>query len=432
MNTDVDRETGAAEISVVVVGHVNHGKSTTIGRLLYDTGSIGEGELEQLAAEARSRGNKTSAFAFAMDQFEEERDRMVTIDTRSRQVQLGDRTFHFADAPGHRKWIRNVIMGSMFADAALLVVRADRGPEAQTREHTWISKRLFGIDQMVVAIEMMDLVDYREERFEAVRQRIKEVLDEVDHVPETVTFVPIAAYQGENITTASTEMDWWDGPTLTDALQTFDRDTPDPMAPVRYLCLESFRDIGRDAVLASGLVLQGTLSTAERITFLPADKTVDIAAIEDMGAELDAARPEDRVTLVIDDSDAETDDIFVEDIQRGYFAVTEDDPLQPVERFAAELYLCKNEVAEGDAINVWVYGNTVPATVTDIVNVRDAVSGSATDDGVLSFGQIADIHLELQDPVVIQPITETRETSMFIAMKDELAIGYGNATEVEG
>lgn len=418
------------DISVVVIGHVDHGKSTTIGRLLYETGEIGDGEVDQLAAEARARGNPTSTFAFAMDRFEEERDRMVTIDTRSRQAPIDGRTFHFADAPGHRRWIRNVIMGSLFADAALLVVRADRGPEPQTREHTWLSKRLFGIDQLVVAVEMMDLVDYDQDRFDAVRQQVQDVLDSVAEVPESIRFVPIAAYQGENVTDPSARMPWWDGPTLAGALATFDRDAPPGDAPARFLCLESFRAIGRDAVLASGILLQGEIGVGDRITFLPSRKTVDIDAIEDMGAELDAAAPEDRVTLVIDDSDAGTDDIFVDDIQRGHVAVHEDDTLDPVTGFDAELYLCQDELAAGDTVNVWVYGTTVTGTVTAVQDVRDASSGEPAPPGELGFGQIADVSLDLSDPVVIQPITETRETSMFIALDGERAIGYGNATGV--
>lgn len=418
------------EVSVVVTGHVDHGKSTLIGRLLYETGEIGTGELDQLESEAKARDQVYSKFAFAMDQFEEEREKLVTIDTRSRHITLGDTQIHFADAPGHRKWIRNVIMGSMFADATMLVVRADRGPEAQTKEHTWLSKRLFGIDQMVVAIEMMDLVDYSEEKFQEVKEEVEELMETVEHTPEEMQFVPTAGYRGQNISKSSEDMEWWDGPTLVDALEEFEHDTPDPEKPARFMCLESFRDRGRDSVLASGLMLQGTIDRDDRIEFLPSNKIVDIDTIEDMGEEKEKALPENRVTMVIDDSDSETDDIFVDDIQRGYFAVRESDELSEVSKFESELYLCKNDLEEGDSLNVWVYGNTVPAEVTSIEDVRDASSHEESESGDMDMGEVANVTLDLESPVIIQPIHETRRTSMFIALDGELAIGYGNATEV--
>lgn len=418
------------ELSVVVVGHVDHGKSTLIGRLLYDTGVIGTGELGQLENEAKSRGKKHSKFAFAMDQFEEERDKMVTIDTRSRHINLDGRKMHFADAPGHRKWIRNVIMGSMFSDAALLVVRSDRGPEAQTKEHTWLSKRLFGIDQMVVAIEMMDLVDYSQEKFEEVKKEVEDLMDTVDHAPSKVTFVPTAAYRGENIVENSEEMSWWDGPALTDALKTFEKDSPDRGKNARYLCLESFRDIKSESVLASGLLLQGEMSKGDRIRFLPSGKTVDLERIEDMGETQEKILPGERVTIVIDDSDSDTDDIKVEDIQRGSFAVRDEDDLETVSEFESELYVCKSQLEEGQDIHVWVYGAQVKAEVESIENIRDAVTKEEISGKKMELGQIAKVTLDLDTPVVIQPIDETRRTSMFMAMDGELPIGYGNATEV--
>ncbi len=418
------------DLSVVVTGHVDHGKSTLIGRLLYENGELGEGELNELEKEAKNRGQKYSKFAFAMDQFEEEREKLVTIDTRSRHINLDNTKIHFADAPGHRKWIRNVIMGSMFADGTLLVVRADKGPEAQTKEHTWLSKRLFGIDQAVVAVEMMDLVDYSEEKFEERKKEIQELIKNVDHAPSQIQFVPTAGYRGENISHNSEKMKWWDGPTLTEALKDFERKLPDPDAAARYLCLESFRDIGRDSVLASGLMLEGSIESEDRIEFLPSGKTVDIAAIEDMGEEKERINPEERVTIVIDDSESETDNIFVDDIQRGYFAVREEDSLETVEKFCSELYLCKNRLQEGDKINIWVYGNTVNAKVEKIVNVRDAVTEERSERSYMEMGEIADVTFKLNEPVVIQPIDETRSTSMFMVLDDELAVGYGNATQV--
>ncbi|MFB6144948.1 MAG: GTP-binding protein [Candidatus Nanohaloarchaea archaeon] len=418
------------EISVVVIGHVDHGKSTLIGRMLYDTGEFGTGKLDQLESEAKSRGKKESKFAFAMDQFEEERDRLVTIDTRSRHIDLDGREFHFADAPGHRQWIRNVIMGSMFSDAALLVVRADRGPEAQTKEHTWLSKRLFGIDQMVVAIEMMDLVDYSEEKFQEVKEEVEELMDTVDEAPENIQFVPTAGYQGENIVESSDEMMWWNGPTLTDAITSFERDKPDPGKNARYLCLESFRDIQSESVLASGLMLQGSMDKGDRIKFIPSGKTVRLERIENMGDEQESIEPEDRVTIVIDDSESDTDDIKVADIQRGFFAVEEDDDLGTTQRFRSELYTCRNELEEGEKVNVWVYGRTVEATIESIENVHDAVTKEESGDDKMSLGQIADVELRLENPIIIQPIDETRSTSMFMVMDNELPVAYGNATEV--
>ena len=200
-------------INVVFIGHVDHGKSTTVGRLMYDSGHIDEQAMRKLKEKAKELGKAGFEFAFVMDNLKEERERGVTIDLSYKKFVTDKFEVTIIDAPGHKDFIKNMITGSSQADAAFLVVSAAEGIMAQTKEHVWLAKTL-GVVQMNVLVNKMDVVKFDESKFNAVKEDLSKLLKTAGYKIENVTFIPVSAYQGDNIVKKSPNMTWYKGPTL--------------------------------------------------------------------------------------------------------------------------------------------------------------------------------------------------------------------------
>ncbi len=194
-------------INLAFIGHVDHGKSTLVGRLLYDTGVIDDKDL----------GEGEDKFRVVMDTLEEERERGVTIDLAHTKFETDNYEFTIVDCPGHRDFVKNMITGASQADAAILVVAADDGVMPQTKEHAFLAKTM-GIDQLIVAINKMDLVDYDQDRYEEVKQEVAELLKTIGYNVDEIPFIPISAFKGDNVVERSDNMPWYDGPTILEAL----------------------------------------------------------------------------------------------------------------------------------------------------------------------------------------------------------------------
>src|SRR3989344_4996318 len=184
-------------INLIFIGHVDHGKSTTVGRLLYDTGSLSEQEYRKLKEEADSRGKGSFAFAYAMDRLKEERERGVTIDVAYKKFQGKKNDFTIIDAPGHKDFVKNMITGTSQADAAVLVVAAKEGVMSQTKEHAFLAQ-VMGLKQLVIAINKMDEVKYEEAKFKEAKDSVAKLLKSVGYKEEQVKFVPLSAWLGDN------------------------------------------------------------------------------------------------------------------------------------------------------------------------------------------------------------------------------------------
>src|SRR5216684_2352358 len=206
-------------LNLVFIGHVDHGKSTTVGRILYDTGNIDPHELENLKKLAEQMGKATFEFAFVMDQVKEERERGLTIDVAHKRFDTDKYYFTIIDAPGHRDFVKNMITGTSQADAAVLVVGAAEGVQTQTKEHIYLAKVL-GVEQIIVAINKMDASkpEYSEKRFTELKTELTGLLKVSGFKVDRIPFIPISSYKGENITKPSSKMGWYKGPSLVPAL----------------------------------------------------------------------------------------------------------------------------------------------------------------------------------------------------------------------
>lgn len=290
---------GKEHINIVFIGHVDHGKSTTVGRLLYDSGNIDEQTIRKLKEKAQELGKAGFEFAFVMDNLKEERERGVTIDLSHKKFETPKYYFTIIDAPGHRDFIKNMITGASQADAAVLVVSANPGDgvQAQTKEHVFLSKTL-GVQQMIVAINKMDMAKYDEKRFNEVKEEVSKLLKTVGYNPEKINFLAIAAYPGDNVVKKSTNMPWYKGPTLLEALDLLNPPEKPINLPLR-LPIQDVYNITGIGVVPVGRVETGVLKVGDKVIAVPGREgkgiTGEVKSIEMHHEAMQQAEPGDNI-----------------------------------------------------------------------------------------------------------------------------------------
>lgn len=238
--------------NVVFIGHVDHGKSTTVGRLLFDAGTVSDQEMRKLKEEAATNGKAGFEFAYVMDGLKEEKERGVTIDLAHKKFASDKYEFTIIDAPGHADFIKNMITGVSQADAAVLVVAATDGVNAQTKEHAYLSKT-FGIDQLIVAVNKMDMKEYAESRFNEIKDEMNKLVGGLGF--KSVRYVPIASLPGDNVVNKSDNMGWWTGGTLLTHLNEFEVSEKPTGLPLRVPIQDVY------AIKGIGLVPVGRVET---------------------------------------------------------------------------------------------------------------------------------------------------------------------------
>src|SRR5688572_18228944 len=262
------------QLKIVIVGHVDHGKSTFVGRLFHDTGSLPEGKLEQLQKIAERRGVPFE-WANLMDALQSERDQNITIDTAQIWFHTKKRQYVIIDAPGHKEFLKNMVTGAANAEAALLLIDANEGVQEQSRRHGYLLN-LLGIRQIAVLVNKMDLQDYSKERFDQIEREYRAFLKSVGVIPQR--FIPIAAKHGDNIATLSSNMPWWTGPTVLEALDQF-KVTDLPLdQPLRFPIQDVYRFDERR--ILAGRIESGRLKVGDRLLFSPSNKVSTVKTIE--------------------------------------------------------------------------------------------------------------------------------------------------------
>ncbi len=290
-------------INLVFIGHVDHGKSTTVGRLLFDTGNISEQALRKLKDKAQELGKAGFEFAYVMDNLKEEQERGVTIDLAHKKFETDKYYFTIIDAPGHKDFIKNMITGASQADAAVLVVAANDGVNAQTREHAYLSKVL-GVGQMIVAINKMDIkgVEYAEARFNAVKEEVGKLLASVGYKLDAIQFVPIASLPGDNVAKKTEKMSWWTGPTLLDAINALNPPEKPTELPLR-LPIQDVYNITGIGVVPVGRVETGVLKVNDKLIAVPGREGKGVPgeckSIEMHHEQMQSAEPGDNVGISV-------------------------------------------------------------------------------------------------------------------------------------
>jgi len=294
---------GKPHINLVVIGHVDHGKSTTVGRLLFDTGNVDEQAMKKLKEKAQELGKAGFEFAFVMDNLKEERERGVTIDLAHKKFETDKYYFTIIDAPGHKDFIKNMITGTSQADAAVVVVSANPGDgvQAQTKEHIFLARTL-GVQQVIIAINKMDVAKYEEKRFNEVKEQVTALLKTVGYKPDQIPFIPIASFPGENVAKSLGNMPWYKGGTLLDAINTIKEPEKPTNLPLR-LPIQDVYNITGIGVVPVGRIETGTLKVGDKVIAVPGreGKGVpgEVKTIEMHHEQMTEATPGDNVGMNI-------------------------------------------------------------------------------------------------------------------------------------
>jgi bifunctional enzyme CysN/CysC len=333
-------------LKIVIVGHVDHGKSTLIGRLLYETDSLPPGKVEELKA-ISARRRMAIEWSFVLDAFQAERDQAVTIDTTQIWFKTAERDYVIIDAPGHREFLKNMVSGAAAADAAILVVDAAEGVREQTRRHGYLL-HLLGVRQVAVAISKMDLVDYDEVRFTEVSREISHYLGEIGVVPTFI--VPISGRDGDNIAENKAaagqdpgkndvSMAWYEGPSLLESLGQFQSVTRPVDQPLRFPVQDVYKFDQRRII--AGRIESGILRVGDRLLFSPSNRSARVKSIEvwSSDAECLEARSGQSVAITLDEQ------IFIE---RGEMVSHETLPPMLSTVFRATLFWLAQEPLEVD------------------------------------------------------------------------------------
>jgi len=397
-------------INVVIVGHVDHGKSTLIGRLLYDSESIKEGrveEIQKLAEEYKRRFE----FAYFIDSFDDELKEERTIDTTGVMFKSKKNLYSITDVPGHKEFIKNMLTGASHADVAVLVVAADEGVQEQTGRHAFLIHML-GIKQIFVVVNKMDVVGYREDKFLDTRNRVSQLLASLDY--HDVQFIPGSAMEGDNIYKPSERMEWYKGPTL---IQTLDRvQITNRARPLRFVVQDAY-SVNSERVVV-GRVESGTLRAGDEVLFQPSNAKAKVQKIEAFQCELPEASTGDSVGIVVD-----------KEVKRGdVCGLMKASPI-PVTEFLGEAVLLEQSIRKGDKVELRCATRRVQCEIKEIRERINSETGEIMEKHPFSITENdAAIILFATEPLVVEKFSEIPELGRFVLVRNR-NIGAGIVLE---
>ncbi|HEY7421044.1 MAG TPA: sulfate adenylyltransferase subunit CysN [Gaiellaceae bacterium] len=406
---DIDAYLDAHEhkslLRFITCGSVDDGKSTLIGRLLYESQMLFEDQLAALEADSRRLGTQGEEldFALLLDGLAAEREQGITIDVAYRFFSTDTRKYIVADTPGHEQYTRNMVTGASTADCALILLDARKGVLTQTRRHSYLV-HLLGIRHVAIAVNKMDLVEYSEERFREIEREYGAFAEQLGL--EEFTLIPVSALRGDNVTERSSEMPWYGGPTLMEYLETVEvdqermQDTPFRL-PVQWVNRSSSEFRGFAGTIAGGRVEPG-----DRVVVLPAGRETTVARVVGFEQDLEAGVAGQAVTLAL------ADEI---DVSRGDVIATVETPAHVGEQFEATVvWMAEEPLLRGRTYLMRAGTKTVPATVAPIRYKLDVDTGDQIAANQLDLNEIGVVQLELGQPVAFDPYVENRDTGGFI------------------
>jgi elongation factor 1-alpha len=409
------------KINLVVIGHKDHGKSTLIGRLLYDSKAILEQKIQEVRDELEKTGKKEFEFAFLLDSLEEERKGGLTIDIMQTPFKSKKYLYTIIDCPGHREFIKKMLTGASQADAAVLVVSAKEGIEDQTKQHAFLAKTL-GISQLVVAINKMDQVEYRESVFAKTCKTLDETLKPMGF--ENVTKVPISAFKGDNVFTESQNIKWYNGLTLIDTLD----NTVKPVhlasnKPLRGCVQDVYKLENKEIVVCK--IETGMLRVGKTIYLSPSAKKGTVRSIEMFGSRLEKAKPGDSVGIIVNG---------VRNIQRGEVISYPANRAKKAKSFIAEIMLFSDsEIKNGDVHTIRCGTAEIKCKVEKILSEIDPVNltVSATCPRALKAGSVGEVKLSPLEPLSIEKHSDFPPLGRFVIEGKKGSVGAGIVLNVE-
>ena len=422
-------------INLVVIGHVDSGKSTSTGHLIYKCGGIDKRTIEKYEKEAAEMGKASFKYAWVMDKLKSERERGITIDISLWQFETAKYHFTIIDAPGHRDFIKNMITGTSQADCAILMIASPQGEfeagiskEGQTREHALLAFTL-GVKQMIVCLNKIDekSVNYGEGRYDEIKKEVSEFLKKVGYKPDGINFIPISGWNGDNMLERSPNTPWYKGPTLIEALDKIEPPKRPTEKPLR-LPLQDVYKIGGIGTVPVGRVETGILKPGMTVQFAPADVKTEVKSVEMHHESIPEAIPGDNVGFNVKG-------LSIKDIKRGYVCGdAKNDPPREVETFVAQVIIMNHpgQIENGYTPVLDCHTAHIACKFQEIQAKIDRRTGRATEEEpkFVKNGDSALIVLKPTKPMCCETFVEYPPLGRFAVrdMKQTVAVGVIKAT----
>nr|AAU82743.1 translation elongation factor 1 subunit alpha [uncultured archaeon GZfos19C8] len=399
-------------MNLAMIGHIDHGKSTLLGRLLTEAGAIDPHIIEEYRKKAAEIGKATFEYAWVMDTLADERERGITIDVAHQRFDTNKYYYTIVDCPGHRDFVKNMITGTSQADAAVLVVDAKDGIMAQTKEHVFLSRTL-GVTQMIIAINKMDRVNYDQKRYEELKKELLALLGLVGYKEEHVIFIPVSALDGVNITKKSDKETWFDGPTLLEALDLMKVPDKPVNLPLRIPVQDVYTITGVGTVPV-GRVETGKMKKGDTVIFNPPAVKGEVKTIEMHHEEIEEAIPGDNIGWNVRG-------ISRTEIRRGDVCGHLDNPPTVVDEFTAQIVVLQHPSAITAGYTPVFHTHTaqVAATILEITKKMDPKTGATVEENpdFIKAGDAAIIKVKPTRPLVIERVKEIPQLGRF-AVRD--------------
>jgi len=416
------------------MGHVDHGKSTTTGHMLYLAGAVDDRTVKAYEEEAKKMGKETFKFAWVLDNLKEERERGLTIDLRFLKFETKKYYFTVIDAPGHRDFVKNMITGASQADGAILFVSAKRGEfEAgigaggQTREHGFLAFTL-GVRQLVVAVNKMDdaTVNWSEERYNEVKNEVTRMLKMVGYKAEKIPFVPTSGWTGDNLVKQSEKMPWYKGPTLIDALDTFEL-APKPLDKPLRVPVQDVYTITGVGTVPVGRVETGVLKENDVIMFMPANKQAEVKSLEMHHTRIARAEPGDNIGFNVRG-------VSKTDIRRGDVAGPVNNPPTVANEFIGQIIVIYHPtaIAAGYTPVLHYHTGQIACRFTELIRKIDPRSGQAVEEkpSFLKTGDAALVRMEPLHPISVESYSDFPELGRFAVRDMGTTVAAGVVKEI--
>ena len=418
-------------MNLAIIGHVDHGKSTLVGRLLFETGVIEPHIIEEFKKQAMEKGKGTFEFAWVMDNLKEERERGLTIDVAHRRFDTKNFYFTIVDCPGHRDFIKNMITGASQADAAVLVVDVkDRAENnelmPQTKEHAILSWTL-GINQLIVAINKMDAVNYDKAKYEETKELVTTMLKRLGFKMDTIRFLPISGFKGDNVAKRGDNLSWFDGQSL---LQMFD-DLKQPDKPTKLplrIPVQDVYTITGVGTVPVGRVETGVVKKGDKVIFSPEGNIGEVKTIEMHHEEIEKAEPGDNIGWNVRG-------IGKNDIRRGDVCGPVDNPPTVADEFTAQIIVLQHPgvITAGYTPVFHCHTAQVACTITELKKTLDPSTGGVKQENpdFIKPGEAAIIKVKPTRPMVIENFKEIPQLGRFAIRDMGTTIAAGMVIDVK-
>ena len=416
-------------MNTVFVGHVDAGKSTIVGQIMFQSGAVTEQEMKKLREEAVKHGKIGFEFAYIMDKIKEERERGVTIDLAYKKIMTPKRQITIIDAPGHRDFVKNMITGASQADAAFLVIAAPAGVQPQTTEHLWLL-RTMGVKNIAVAVNKMDSVEFKEEKFNQVKEDVSKLLKQVGINPDTTPFIACSGLKGDNIIKKSENMSWYKGATIMEQFDVFPEPEIPTNLPMRMPCQDVYEITGIGTVPV-GKVETGIMKVGQKVKVLPGrtGKGIDgeIRTIEMHHEQMKEAIAGDNVGINIRG-------VGKKDIARGDVICDAAHPISIVEEFIAQIAVINHPtvLAKGYTPVFHIHTAQVPCQFIELIEQIDPKTGQVIKEhpDFLKNGDVAKVRIKPQGNLALETQKENPYTSRFAVRDAGATVAAGMCIEI--